>query len=128
MWLLLWLPATGPFKDRVHSERRLSDNNLLADLGCESLQELLLQDDWRAPVDVLVYEVFQLRLLGAAPLCSVFCEGLRLNVPGRNTKIVRDLREQLRRLLRGYALEDIDSCSSRLCCFVLEEPSLWNWV
>ena len=131
MWLPSWVPATAAFKDRVRSETRLLDNTILDDQGCESLEELLLEDDWRAAVDVRVYEVCQLRrasLLGDTPLSAVFCEALRLNRPGRNAKTLRDLREEVQRLLQRYALEDIDSWSSRLRCFVLEEPSLLNWV
>ena len=52
----------------------------------------------------------------------------RLNRPARNAKTLRDLREEVQRLLQRYALEDIDSWSPRLRCFVLEEPSLLNWV
>ena len=131
MWLPSWVPATAAFKDRVRSETRLLDNTILDDQGCESLEELLLGDDWRAAVDVRVYEVCQLRrasLLGDTPLSAVFCEALRLNRPGRNAKTLRDLREEVQRLLQRYALEDIDSWSPRLRCFVLEEPSLLNWV
>ena len=131
MWLPLWVPATAAFKDRVHSERRLLDNTILDDQGCESLEELLLEDDWRAAVDVRGYEVCQLRrasLLGDTPLPAVFCEVLRLNSPGCNAKTLRDLREELQRLHQRYALEDADSWSPRLRCFVLEEPSLLNWV
>ena len=52
----------------------------------------------------------------------------RLNRPGRNAKTLRDLREEVQRLLQRYALDDIDSWSPRLRTFVLEEPSLLNWV
>ena len=82
MWLPSWVPATAAFKDRVRSDTRLSDNTILDDQGCESLEGLLLEDDWRAAVDVRVYEVCQLRwasLLGDNPLSAVFCEALRLN-------------------------------------------------
>ena len=76
------MPATAAFRDRVHSETRLLDNTILDDQGCESLEELWLEDDWRAAVEVRVYEVCQLsraRLLGNTPLSAVFCEALRLN-------------------------------------------------
>ena len=125
------MPATAAFKNRVHSETRLLDNDILDDQGCESLEELLLEDHWRAAVDVRVYEVCQLRpasLLADNPLSAVFWEALRLNRPGRNAKTLRDLGEEVQRLLQTYALEDIDSWSPRLRCFVLEELSLLNWV
>ena len=131
MWLPSWVPAAAAFKDRVHSETRLLDNTILDDQGCGAYEELLLEDDWRAAVDVRVYEVCQLRrasLWGDNPLSAVFCEALRLNQPGRKAKTLRDLREDLQRLLQRYALEDIDSWSPRLQCLVLEEPSLLNWV
>ena len=131
MWLPSWVPATAAFKNRVHSETRLLDNTILDDQGCESPEELLLEDDSRAAVDVLVNEVCQLpraSLLGATPLSAVFCEALRLNQPGCNAKTLRDLREEVQRLLQKYALEDIDSWSPRLRCFVSEGPSLLNWV
>ena len=131
MWLPLWVPATAAFKNRVRSETRLLDNTILDDQGCESLEELLLENDWRAAVDVRVYEVCQLRrasLFGDNPLFAVFCEALRLNRPGRNAKTLRDLREEVQCLLQRYALEDIDFRSPRLRCFVLEELSLLNWV
>ena len=73
---------------------RLLDNTILDDQGCESLEELLLEDDWCAAVEVQVYEVCQLRqasLLGITPLSAVFCEALRLNQPCRNAKTLRDL-------------------------------------
>ena len=116
---------------RLQGQGSLRDDTILDDQGCESLEELLLEDDWRAAVDVRVYEVCQLRrasLLGDNALSDVFCEALRLNRPGRNAKTLCDLREEVQRLLQRYALEDIDSWSPRLRCFVLEEPSLLNWV
>ena len=82
-------------------------------------------------MDIRVYEVCQLRrasLLGDIPLSAVFCEGLRLNRPGRNAKTLRDLQEEVQGLLQRYALEEIESWSPRLCSYVLEEPSLLNWV
>ena len=122
------MPVAVVFEDRVHLETRLLDNTIVDDQRCESLEELLLEDE---VVHVLVYEVCHLRcesLVRAARLSSVFCEALRLNPPGRDAKTLLDHRKEAHRLLRRYALEDIDSWSARLRCFMLQEPALLNWV
>ena len=125
------MPATAAFKDRFTRRHGCWTTPFLDDQCCESLEELLLEDDLRASVDLGVHEVCQLRrasLLGATPHCSVVCQTVTRNQPGRNRKTLRDLRGEVQRLLRRYAIADIDSWSPRLRCFVLEELSLLNWV